>query len=329
YTNPPTDFVTPENGLCPQGAFKELLVYLDGMLVGIDWPIPTIYTGGFNPLLWRPIASPGAFNLPTALIDITPFAALLSDRTVHSISLNVTTANSFWLIDANLHLWLDETSSERTKGGVSVRSVTPTQPRVHSVVEKPGSDGTFVTTATNTVHLKGWIDRGGVRTNSIVYSHMVFQNCQRFKGEAADTRLHEQGSKGGDASIMDDSAGISTTQWFSNKWTLTSPNPQHPSLKHLLRGRLRATTYPSGSDYEFDAWIETTSGGHGEQAVDVETYIVGEGTFGTLRPGAATTNQTWIARDGFGREGCIYDRAVFAGGGQVQQDIVYESCSDV
>lgn len=40
------------------------------------YPFPVIYTGGANPLLWRPLASLRAFDVPSAFIDVSPFLPL-------------------------------------------------------------------------------------------------------------------------------------------------------------------------------------------------------------------------------------------------------------
>jgi len=40
---------------------------------GFVYPFPVIYTGGANPLLWRPLASLRAFDVPSAFIDVSPF----------------------------------------------------------------------------------------------------------------------------------------------------------------------------------------------------------------------------------------------------------------
>ncbi|RZR93664.1 hypothetical protein BHM03_00022204 [Ensete ventricosum] len=64
-----------------------------------------------HPLLWRPITGFGSFDLPTCDMEITPFLGRILDRKPHEFGFGVTDALNVWLVDANLHLWLDEKSS--------------------------------------------------------------------------------------------------------------------------------------------------------------------------------------------------------------------------
>lgn len=75
YTNPPNEYIEANNlsGLPGNGAFQEIIVKVDEDIVGAVWPFTVIYSGGVNPLLWRPVTGVGSFNLPTYDIDITPF----------------------------------------------------------------------------------------------------------------------------------------------------------------------------------------------------------------------------------------------------------------
>ncbi|GFZ12397.1 peptide-N4-(N-acetyl-beta-glucosaminyl) asparagine amidase A protein [Actinidia rufa] len=85
--------------------FWEVLVTLDGIEVGAVWPCTVIYTGGVNPLLWRPITVIGSFDLPSYDIEVTPFLGTMLDEKTHEIAFRVTNALNVWLIDANLHVW--------------------------------------------------------------------------------------------------------------------------------------------------------------------------------------------------------------------------------
>ncbi|KAF7822631.1 peptide-N4-(N-acetyl-beta-glucosaminyl)asparagine amidase A-like [Senna tora] len=119
YTNIPNEFLTANNltNTPGNGPFREVMVTLDGNVVGAIWPFTVVYTGGINPLLWRPITGIGSFDLPTYDIEITPFLGKILDGNTHSLVFSVTNALNVWYIDANLHLWLDKNSS-RTEGEV-------------------------------------------------------------------------------------------------------------------------------------------------------------------------------------------------------------------
>ncbi|XP_039029282.1 peptide-N4-(N-acetyl-beta-glucosaminyl)asparagine amidase A-like [Hibiscus syriacus] len=156
YGNPPSEYIVANNltDFPGNGPFREVLVSVDGELIGAIWPFTVVYTGGIIPLLWRPISAIGSFDLPTYDIEITPFLGKLLDGKSHIISFSVTNALNVWYIDANLHLWLDCKSS-KTKGKLLHHKNAPLG--VSSVTEFHGLNGKFVTKATRSISSTGWI----------------------------------------------------------------------------------------------------------------------------------------------------------------------------
>ena len=104
------------------GAFREVLVKIDGSVVASEVPFPVVYTKGINPLFWQPIVAIGAFDLPSHDIDLTPLLGSLLDGKNHSFELGVTNAIKYWLVDANLHVLLDKHSA-RVQASVTVSQV--------------------------------------------------------------------------------------------------------------------------------------------------------------------------------------------------------------
>ncbi|CAL0333717.1 unnamed protein product [Lupinus luteus] len=157
YTNPPDSYLNANNltDTPGHGAFREVVVTLDKKnVVGSIWPFTVIYTGGVNPLLWRPITGIGSFDLPSYDIDVTPFLGTILDGKVHSLGFKVTNALNVWYIDANLHLWLDRKSS-RTEGKL-VNHIA--KPLVESVVSDfNGLNGTFSISAKRSILSNGWV----------------------------------------------------------------------------------------------------------------------------------------------------------------------------
>ncbi|KAJ1687578.1 hypothetical protein LUZ63_018968 [Rhynchospora breviuscula] len=180
YTNPPNDYISKNNitGLPGNGAFREVTVRLDGHVVGAVWPFTVIYTGGVNPLLWRPITGIGSFNLPTYDIEITPFLGMLLDGKSHKFGFGVTDALDVWYVDANLHLWLDQKSS-MTKGTLIKYEAPEYAP---SLVSKfRGLDGKFKIEADRIISSAGWVESSYGKITSYFSQELQFKNLMRFR----------------------------------------------------------------------------------------------------------------------------------------------------
>ena len=89
YTNVPDEDFEADSGACAGGTYREVQLYVDGLLAGALYPFPTIYTGGVCPLLWRPLTGIYSFNVPPYRFDITPFLGLLNDGQPHEIAAKV------------------------------------------------------------------------------------------------------------------------------------------------------------------------------------------------------------------------------------------------
>ncbi|TVU22792.1 hypothetical protein EJB05_32511, partial [Eragrostis curvula] len=153
------------NTLEQNGPFREVTVLLDGDVVGAVWPFPVIYTGGINPLIWRPITSIGSFNMPPYDIELTPFLGkLLDGGEEHEVGFAVTNAQNSWYVDANLHLWVDPKSA-KTAGGLTAYDA---QKLAGSIVSNSadGVDGEYESTASRNITASGWVSssRGNVTT---------------------------------------------------------------------------------------------------------------------------------------------------------------------
>src|SRR5213075_1128046 len=84
---------------------------------------PWIYTGGIDPLLWRPIPGVQTFNFVPYRVDLTPFAGLLSNGQPHQVGVRVYNANNYFLVAGSLLLYLDHGSLQVT-GAVTRNTLT-------------------------------------------------------------------------------------------------------------------------------------------------------------------------------------------------------------
>lgn len=87
YSNPLDMIAAPDD--CAGGAYRELLVFVDGILAGAQYPFPVVYTGGIHPFLWRPLTGILSFDIPAYRFDLTPFLAWLTNGSRHNITLAV------------------------------------------------------------------------------------------------------------------------------------------------------------------------------------------------------------------------------------------------
>ncbi|KAK5163748.1 uncharacterized protein LTR77_010421 [Saxophila tyrrhenica] len=120
-------------------AFREVQLYIDGMLAGVVWPFPVIFTGGVVPGLWRPIVGIDAFDLKEDEIDITPFLPLLCDGKAHNFTIRVSglnddghgkaslseTTDSYWLVTGKVFVWLDKEGHITTGSGPTRHTPAP------------------------------------------------------------------------------------------------------------------------------------------------------------------------------------------------------------
>ncbi|KAJ5550673.1 hypothetical protein N7461_005371, partial [Penicillium sp. DV-2018c] len=115
-------FESTIGGLYGYTPFREVQLYIDGILAGVVWPFPIIFTGGVAPGYWRPIVGTDAFDLRQPEIDISPFLPMLKDDKRHSFEIRVTglnvsddgnvtfagTVGSYWVVTGNIFLYLDD-----------------------------------------------------------------------------------------------------------------------------------------------------------------------------------------------------------------------------
>lgn len=116
--------------------WREVQVFIDGQLAGVDWPFPVIFTGGVVPSLHRPIVGPDAFDLKEHEIDITPWLGVLCDGANHTFTIYVAglldnggseatitqTVGSSWYVTGKIFVWLDSDADSITTGTAPVIS---------------------------------------------------------------------------------------------------------------------------------------------------------------------------------------------------------------
>lgn len=138
-------FLNTTGELYGYSPFREVQLLIDGMVAGVVWPFPIIFTGGIAPGFWRPIVGIDAFDLRESEIDISPFVPYLSDGKPHSFQIKVVglqsngngalelseEVGSYWVVTGKVFLFID--------GDHSARNMPPDRgqagPRIQAVSE--------------------------------------------------------------------------------------------------------------------------------------------------------------------------------------------------
>jgi hypothetical protein len=161
-------------------AYREIDLYIDGVLAGAHFPFPVLYTGGMCPLLWRPLTGILSFDIPAYRFDITPFLGMLNDQRNHTYQVVVVDgdAKGAWYIDGVLVLYKDESSTQLT-GALTNHSsrLDPANPfkdpaRTVTVqhVRGAGGHGSILTNGTMSYTVTGTLHAVGDSSNSITTS---------------------------------------------------------------------------------------------------------------------------------------------------------------
>ena len=187
YFNVPTPL---ETELASNGntAFRESEITIDGKPAGVAPVYPWIFTGGIDPFLWEPITGIQTLNFKPYRVDLTPFAALLSDGDAHTVALSVYNANGYFSATANLLLYTDHGRS--TTGGELIEDTLTAEP-TPQVTENLATNSSGATTGTVTVTsarnftIRGYVNPSHGRVETRVDQDIHFDNTQTFNVGAA------------------------------------------------------------------------------------------------------------------------------------------------
>jgi Peptide N-acetyl-beta-D-glucosaminyl asparaginase amidase A len=173
---------------CGGTAFREAEVSVDGQPAGVAPVYPWIYTGGIDPLLWRPIPGVQTFNFVPYRVDLTPFAGLLSNGQPHQVGVSVYNANHYFLVAASLLIYQDHGSAHVT-GAVTQNTIgsVPAPSIQENLTTAPDGTvtGTISTRDQRAFTVSGYVNTSHGRVDTTVRQALLFSNQQQFDVEAA------------------------------------------------------------------------------------------------------------------------------------------------
>ncbi|MFD5464372.1 peptide-N4-asparagine amidase [Kitasatospora sp. NPDC127059] len=195
YASAPDAFVAanPSIGACGKGPFRELRLTVDGKVAGAVWPYPVIYTGGWDPLLWRPVPGVFAFDLPAYRLDLTPYVGLLVDGRPHRVGITVNAAeaqsNDQWTGQVNLFAEVDH-GTDHTSGQLIDYRVAPEATVATELADHGGGSGDWTVTAARHDVARGWVQTSHGRITTEVRDDLAFSSAQQLRDAGNDVTLH-------------------------------------------------------------------------------------------------------------------------------------------
>jgi hypothetical protein len=187
YTCVPDDVAT-ELQSCTGTGFREGEITIDGQPAGVAPIYPWIFTGGIDPFLWTPIPGVQTLNFPPYIVDLTPFAGLLSNGQQHTVALSVFNADNWFSATATVLVYEDHGSTTVT--GAVTSNTLPAEPTPNVVeniqMENGYPNGTVSVTSTRNYAITGYVNTSQGTVATTVAQIINFSNFQTFTINASE-----------------------------------------------------------------------------------------------------------------------------------------------
>ncbi len=181
YTCVPND-VSSELFSCGNTGFREAEVTIDGTSAGVAPIFPWIFTGGIDPYLWFPLAGTQTLNFTPFRVDLTPFAATLSNGQPHTVAVSVYNANNYFSATASLLVYEDHGSTQVT--GATTRNTIGAGPNpvvAENLINNNGNvNGTVKVTSLRNYEVAGYVNTSHGLVVTQIDQKNSFSNAQGF-----------------------------------------------------------------------------------------------------------------------------------------------------
>lgn len=216
---------------CGNTDFRETEIAIDGQLAGLAPVSAWVYTG-FLPDQWRPSPAVQTLDFVPYRVNLTPFAALLSDGNPHTISLSIFNDDSYFSETASLLLFLDKGSTHVT-GGIVKNTLTAPSPVVTENLQGTSTvTGTIGVTSDRKFTISGYVNTSHGKVSTSVQGHQDFSSTQTINFDTVNFTVLDQltsvANKVSTATtVTDDEGSVVTNNDFSFPITvdLTLPVP--------------------------------------------------------------------------------------------------------
>ncbi|KAI2624839.1 hypothetical protein GGR54DRAFT_537528 [Hypoxylon sp. NC1633] len=240
-------------GLSP---FREVQLFIDGNLAGVQWPFPVIFTGGVVPSLHRPVVGIQAFDLREHQIDITPWLPMLCDGAEkHTFTIQVAglddlegrngtaltgIANDSWYVTGKVFLWLDEEGSVTTGTRPAVELVGPKFSFSRHITQNATAFNetlAFDTVVERVISVKSTV-RSKSQTGDSIWSQSLSYSNQAIVSDFGFTQFNNFTIAGTDSSTRPTASYKATYTYplYCNQTYETSSQGNLTIRAHLIQG---------------------------------------------------------------------------------------------
>lgn len=310
YTCVP-DALSGELESCAGTAFRETEVSIDGKPAGVAPVYPWIFTGGIDPYLWRPIVGIQTLNFTPYRVDLSPFAAVLSDGQPHSVSLNVFNDHVYFSTTASLLLYLDHDSTQVT-GALTADTVGTPNPAVTTNVSTDTSGnvtGTVSVSSIRQFRTSGYVNTSHGKIETDVVQHIDFTNAMQFDIGSNYAQDIVQNTRIG-STTTSKSRGKMDVNVTEQQWPLTlnysfvgNPDGSASQIVSLTEGYKRHDVISGSNRAAYVSDIDETNS-------PADTLVFSNTTF----PQDQSSTERYRFRD---NRGSCWDRTVTASGGEL------------
>jgi Peptide N-acetyl-beta-D-glucosaminyl asparaginase amidase A len=300
YTNPP-DSLAKQNGMCGGGSTRVIQLLIDGQVAGIQLPFPVVYTGGINPLLWRPQTGIYSFNIPPYIFDISPFLEVLSDGKQHTMQVKIlgNSVKGEWNLDPVLVIFNqhDDASSAST-GAVSGSDLSRDTDRYH-----------FFQTGPITRVIIGKPDSNNNGTNNITWTEeMKAELVIETTIAGKSTRVSSMVSSFITNSLIGDNVQVTSAELTT--WLNSSAYNRAETLEYPL---FVSTFYQTGNhSFVIDATIHQQLRNRIVSGNDAATHLTTTSYTDSIMANATYSRSTDPDRTVYAQRGCSTQKTLVA-----------------
>jgi hypothetical protein len=176
---------------CGNTDFRETEVSIDGKPAGISPVSPWVYTG-FLPDQWVPMPGAQTLDFIPYRVNLTPFAALLSDGKQHTVALSVFNDDSYFSVTASLLLFLDPGTKQIT-GAITKNTLTSPTPVVSENLQGTATvTGTIGVSSDRRFTIAGYVHTSHGKVATSVSQHQKFASTQTIDFDTVNSSVLNQ-----------------------------------------------------------------------------------------------------------------------------------------